>query len=188
VQGQVHGTPALLDAKRSWFSFILQVVSMMQNSENPERKKEQQRNHLQLIDMIAILREEVRKLHSIPSEASQSREQLLLVSLVWLYCVDAWDLKHGSRKSSMPIDNLDRELYLRWCHPHVPKQQIVSVLRPCRELLPTALQMIDSGEISRVSEDVVIEGSQLLFYTGEWISDGERVRSLFDVRSKTDLS
>jgi hypothetical protein len=48
--------------------------------------------------------------------------------------------------------------------------------------------MIDSGKVSRVSEDAVIEGSQLLFYIGEWTSDGERVRSLFDVRSETDLS
>jgi hypothetical protein len=69
-----------------------------------------------------------------------------------------------------------------------PKQQIVSVLRPYRGSLPTALQIIDSGKISRVSEDAVIEGSQLLFYIGEWTSDGERVRSLFDVRSETDLS
>jgi hypothetical protein len=28
----------------------------------------------------------------------------------------------------------------------------------------------------------------LLFYIGEWTSDGERVRSLFDVRSETDPS
>jgi hypothetical protein len=62
---------------------------MVQNSESQEREKEQQRNHLQLMDTIAKLREEVRKLHTIPLEASQSREQLLLVSLVWLYCVDA---------------------------------------------------------------------------------------------------
>ena len=48
--------------------------------------------------------------------------------------------------------------------------------------------MIDSGTVSRVSEDPVIEGSQLLFYIGEWTSDRERVRSLFDVRSETDLS
>ena len=41
-----------------------------------------------LIDMIAEVRE-VRKLHSVSSEASQSPEQLLLVSLVWLYHVDA---------------------------------------------------------------------------------------------------
>jgi hypothetical protein len=86
------------------------------------------------------------------------------------------------------MDSLDRELYLRWCHPHVPNQQIVSVLRPCRGMLPTTLQMIDSGKVSRVSEDAVIEGSQLLFYIGEWTSDGERVRSLFDVRYETDLS
>jgi hypothetical protein len=62
---------------------------MVQSSENQERRKEQQRNHLQLMDVIAKLREEVRKLHTIPLEASQSREQLLLVSLAWLYCVDA---------------------------------------------------------------------------------------------------
>jgi hypothetical protein len=47
---------------------------------------------------------------------------------------------------------------------------------------------IDSGKVSRVSEDAVIEGNQMLFYMGEWTSDGERVRSLFDVRSETDLS
>jgi len=41
-----------------------------------------------LIDMIAKLRE-VRKLQSIPLEAPRSREQLLTVSLAWLYCVDA---------------------------------------------------------------------------------------------------
>jgi hypothetical protein len=69
----------------------------------------------------------------------------------------------------------------------VPKQQIVGVLRSCRGSLPTTLQIIDSGKISRVSEDAVIEGSQLLFYIGEWTSDGERVRSLFDVRSETDM-
>jgi hypothetical protein len=48
--------------------------------------------------------------------------------------------------------------------------------------------MIDSGKVSRVSENAVIEGSQLLFYIGEWTSDGERVRSLFDVGYETDLS
>lgn len=47
--------------------------------------------------------------------------------------------------------------------------------------------MIDSRKVSRVSQEAVIEGSQLLFYIGEWTSDGERVRSLFDVRSETDL-
>jgi len=86
------------------------------------------------------------------------------------------------------MDNLDRELFLRWCHPHVPKQHIVSISRPCRGSLPTSLQMTDSGKVSRVSENAVIEGTQLLFYIGEWTSDGERVRSLFDVRSETDLS
>ena len=47
--------------------------------------------------------------------------------------------------------------------------------------------MVDSGKVSRVSENAVIEGTQLLFYPGEWTIDGERVRSLFDVRSETDL-
>ena len=41
-----------------------------------------------LSEMIAKLRE-VRKLHSIPLEASKSDERLLPVSLAWLYCVDA---------------------------------------------------------------------------------------------------
>ena len=86
------------------------------------------------------------------------------------------------------MDSLDWKLYLMWCHPHVPKQQIVSVLSPCRGSLPTSLQMVDSGKVSRVSEDAVTEGSQLLFYIGEWTSDGEHVRSMFDVRDKTNLS
>ena len=53
---------------------------MVQNSENQERRKEQQHNHLQLMDVIAQLREEVRILHTTPLEASQSREHLLPVS------------------------------------------------------------------------------------------------------------
>jgi hypothetical protein len=70
--------------------FFLQVVSsMVQSSESQEQEKERQRNHLQLTDMIAKLRDEVRNLHSIPLEASQSRKQLLQVSLAWLYCTDA---------------------------------------------------------------------------------------------------
>ena len=65
----------------------------------------------------------------------------------------------------------------------------MSVLRPCRGSLPTALQMIVSGKVSRVSEDVVIEGTQLLFYIGEWTDDGERVRNFFDVvRPETERS
>jgi hypothetical protein len=69
---------------------------MVQSSESQEREKERQLNHLQLIDMIAKLRGEVRNLHSIPLEASQSRKQVLQVSLAWLYCVDAWNSKHSS--------------------------------------------------------------------------------------------
>jgi hypothetical protein len=73
---------------------------MVQNSENQERDEERQRNHLQLIDVIAKLREDIQKLHSIVLEALQLREELP-VSLAWLYCmpVDAWNSKHGSRKS-----------------------------------------------------------------------------------------
>ena len=48
--------------------------------------------------------------------------------------------------------------------------------------------MIDSGKVSKLSEDAVIEGTQLLFHIGEWTSDGERVRNLFDVQSEADLS
>jgi len=86
------------------------------------------------------------------------------------------------------MESLNWELYLRWCHPHVPKQQIVSVLEPCLGSLPTSLQMIDSGKVSKLSEDAVIEGTQLLFHIGEWTSDGERVRNLFDVQSEADPS
>ena len=67
-------------------------------------------------------------------------------------------------------------------------REFFRTLRPCRVSLPTTLKMIDSGKILRISEDAVIEGSQLLFYIGEWTSDGERVRILFDVRSETDPS
>jgi hypothetical protein len=59
---------------------------MVQNSESQTREQERQLNHQQQIDMIAKLRDEVRKLHSIPLE---SRKQLLQVSLTWLYCADA---------------------------------------------------------------------------------------------------
>ena len=68
---------------------LLQVASsMVQNSENERRRIEQRRNHMQLMDTIAQLREEVRRLRTIPSEVSQSHDQLLPVSLAWLYCVD----------------------------------------------------------------------------------------------------
>ena len=92
--------PASLDAEGHGSNFSLQVAtSMLQNNGNQEREKERQRNHQQLIDVIVTLREEVRKLHAMPLEASQSREQLLLVSLAWLYYVGARNSKHDSRKS-----------------------------------------------------------------------------------------
>ena len=69
---------------------LLQVASsMVQNSENEKRRKEQQHNHMQLMDTIAQLREEVRRLRTIPSEVSQSHDQLLPVSLAWLYSVES---------------------------------------------------------------------------------------------------
>jgi hypothetical protein len=61
---------------------------MLQNSENEKRRKEQQLYHMQLMDTIAQLREEVRRTRTTPSEVSQSHDQLLPVSLAWLYCVD----------------------------------------------------------------------------------------------------
>ena len=65
------------------------MTSFMQNSESQEQEKERQRNHLQLINMIANLREEgERQLRSMPLGVSQSRRQLLAVSLAWLNWVD----------------------------------------------------------------------------------------------------
>lgn len=64
----------------------------------------------------------------------------------------------------------------------VPSPRSKAADRECLSPWPgpllTTLQMIDSGEVSRVSEKPVIEGSQLLFYIGEWTGK-ERVRILF---------
>ncbi len=76
------------------------------------------------------------------------------------------------------MGSLVREVDHRWRHPHA-SEQIVSVARPCHGSLLTVLQMIDSGKVARVSEDTVIEASQLIFHMGEWTSDGEHVCSLF---------
>ena len=62
---------------------------MMQNKEIQGQQKVQQLNHQQLIDVIAALREEVRRLQPMSLEASQSPEKLLPVSLGWPFCVDA---------------------------------------------------------------------------------------------------
>jgi hypothetical protein len=63
---------------------------MIKNSESQEQEMARQRNHQQLVDMIAALLEEVRKIGQFKiSEAPQLREQLLQVSLAWSYCVDA---------------------------------------------------------------------------------------------------
>jgi len=62
---------------------------MMQNSEIQEQRREQQRSHRQVFDIVVLILEEVRKQRFLPLKASQSHEQLLPVSLTWLYCVDA---------------------------------------------------------------------------------------------------
>ncbi|KAH9960651.1 hypothetical protein BC827DRAFT_383414 [Russula dissimulans] len=47
-----------------------------------------------------------------------------------------------------------------------------------------------SRKVSRVSKRVVIEGSLLVFYLGEWTSDGDRVRTLLvacrPIRNRSD--
>ena len=54
---------------------------MVLNNESQEQERERRRNHQQLTEVVASLREEVRKLHTTPLEESQSPEQLLPVSL-----------------------------------------------------------------------------------------------------------
>ena len=63
---------------------------MVKGSESQEHEMGRQRDHQQLFDMIADLREEVLKRgRLITSEAPQSREPLLQVSLAWPHCVGA---------------------------------------------------------------------------------------------------
>jgi hypothetical protein len=48
-------------------------------------------------------------------------------------------------------------------------------------MLPTAPYIVVSGRVSKVSEQVIIEGGLLDFYPGKCIAGGDRVRSmLFD--------
>jgi hypothetical protein len=62
---------------------------MMKSSEGQEREIARQRDHQQLVDMIAALLEVVLKLGQFrTSEARQTREQLVQVSLTWPYRVD----------------------------------------------------------------------------------------------------
>lgn len=63
---------------------------MVQNSESHEQEEERQRNHQQLKGVIAALRENARKLYSMPLEVSQSPpEKHQPVSQEWFHCVDA---------------------------------------------------------------------------------------------------
>jgi hypothetical protein len=65
------------------------ALSMMKSSEGQEREIARQRDHQQLVDMIAALLEVVLKLGQFrTSEARQTREQLVQVSLTWPYRVD----------------------------------------------------------------------------------------------------
>ena len=62
----------------------------MKGSESQEREKARQRDHQQIFDIVVALLQEVRKRPQfLPLEPLQSREQLLLVSLAWLYRVNA---------------------------------------------------------------------------------------------------
>jgi hypothetical protein len=84
------------------------------------------------------------------------------------------------------------KVYFRWDQHQFrvlygPNQQIVSISNspPCRACLPTAPYIVVSGRVSKVSEQVIIEGSLLDFYPGEWTDDGVHVRSmLFDIQTK----
>lgn len=58
------------------------ALSMVKKSETQEREMARMRDHQQLIDMIADLREEVRQRRLITSEAPQPRETIPQVSLV----------------------------------------------------------------------------------------------------------
>jgi hypothetical protein len=117
---------------------------MVQNSENQERRKEQQHNHLQLMDVIAKLREEVRILHTIPSESSQSREHLLPVSQVWLYCVDAW----YSSMTSMVQDSESQEREKERQRNHIQLIDMIAKLREegVRQLRSMPLEVSQSRE------------------------------------------
>ena len=90
------------------------------------------------------------------------------------------------------VVDVDGQLGLGAIPQGVPSPRSRAADRECFKSLLSIITycsaMIDSGKVSRVSENAVIEGSQLLFYIGEWTSDGERVRSLFGIRYETDLS
>lgn len=63
---------------------------MVKESETQEQEMARQRDHQQILDMIADLREEMQKRErSIALEAPHWHELLPQVSLTWPHCVDA---------------------------------------------------------------------------------------------------
>jgi hypothetical protein len=73
-----------------FFPQVALSTMVMTDSESQEREMARQRDHQRPFDIVAVLLEEIRKRgHFITSEAPQSREQFLQVSLAWLYYVDA---------------------------------------------------------------------------------------------------
>ncbi|KAH9989790.1 kinase-like domain-containing protein [Russula vinacea] len=110
------------------------ALSLIKNSESQEREMARQRGHQQLVDMIAVLLEEVRKIGQFKTSELPQLCELLQTQVVEV------DGQGGvPQVASSPRSKSDH-----------------------------------SGRISRVSEDAVIEGSQLDFYIGEWTNDGER--------------
>ena len=65
------------------------ALSLIKNSESQEREMARQRGHQQLVDMIAVLLEEVRKIGQFKTSELPQLCELLQVSLAWSYCVDA---------------------------------------------------------------------------------------------------
>jgi len=65
------------------------ALSMMNNIENQRHHRARERDHRELVDMIAHFLEEVRKYSRfMATEAPQLGEPLLQVSLAWSYRVD----------------------------------------------------------------------------------------------------
>ena len=116
--------------------FYQVALSMVKKSETQEREMARMRDHQQLIDMIADLREEVRQRRLITSEAPPPRETIPQVSLVWHNRVhegfNAWqtqvmelDVQGGVQASSSsrpPKSAADCECFktLSWIITHFP--------------------------------------------------------------------
>lgn len=95
---------------------------MRKKGESQEREVARQRDPQQLpFDMIADLREEIRKRGRPVTPDALQWEQLPQVSLPWPLlhgCVR--HVTHGRHRS---YNSGDREVYPRWVHPLFPNQQ-----------------------------------------------------------------